>query len=296
MNKILYLVTLLFSLTISSQDFQGQAFYKTQTAMDFGSWGDRMSAEQKKAMKERMKPFLEPVYILTFDKTKSIYKQEETLDAPGGGGGGRGWGRMMSSSGGPVFKDISSKKSLESREFMGKKFLISNDQDRIKWVLEKEQKMIGNYLCFKATAQLKKPKTMTSAWRNAEKDSNQTKENDAKQEDKDGESDKKVEKLDEVVVNAEVETITAWYTPQIPVSHGPAEYGGLPGLILELTTGSTVMLCTKVVMNPEKRIEISAPTKGESVTRNEFDNIVEVKVKEMRDMWRGGRSKSIRKN
>ncbi len=295
MNKVLCVFLFLFSTSISSQDFQGQAFYKTQTAMDFGSWGDRMSAEQKKAMKERMKPFLEPVYILTFDKTKSIYKQEETLDAPGGGGG-RGWGRMMSSSGGPVFKDISSKKSLESREFMGKKFLISNDQDRIKWVLEKEQKMIGNYLCFKATAQLKKPKTMTSAWRNAEKDSNQTKENDAKQEDKDGESDKKVEKLDEVVVNAEVETITAWYTPQIPVSHGPAEYGGLPGLILELTTGSTVMLCTKVVMNPEKRIEISAPTKGESVTRNEFDNIVEVKVKEMRDMWRGGRSKSIRKN
>ena len=295
MNKDLCVFLFLFSTSISSQDFQGQAFYKTQTAMDFGSWGDRMSAEQKKAMKERMKPFLEPVYILTFDKTKSIYKQEETLDAPGGGGG-RGWGRMMSSSGGPVFKDISSKKSLESREFMGKKFLISNDQDRIKWVLEKEQKMIGNYLCFKATAQLKKPKTMTSAWRNAEKDSNQTKENDAKQEDKDGESDKKVEKLDEVVVNAEVETITAWYTPQIPVSHGPAEYGGLPGLILELTTGSTVMLCTKVVMNPEKRIEISAPTKGESVTRNEFDNIVEVKVKEMRDMWRGGRSKSIRKN
>jgi len=296
MNKVLCVFLFLFSTSISSQDFQGQAFYKTQTAMDFGSWGDRMSAEQKKAMKERMKPFLEPVYILTFDKTKSIYKQEETLDAPGGGGGGRGWGRMMSSSGGPVFKDISSKKSLESREFMGKKFLISNDQDRIKWVLEKEQKMIGNYLCFKATAQLKKPKTMTSAWRNAEKDSNQKKENDAKQEDKDGESDKKVEKLDEVVVNAEVETITAWYTPQIPVSHGPAEYGGLPGLILELTTGSTVMLCTKVVMNPEKRIEISAPTKGESVTRNEFDNIVEVKVKEMRDMWRGGRSKSIRKN
>ena len=295
MNKVLCVFLFLFSTSISSQDFQGQAFYKTQTAMDFGSWGDKMSAEQKEAMKERMKPFLEPVYILTFDKTKSIYKQEETLDAPGGGGG-RGWGRMMSSSGGPVFKDISSKKSLESREFMGKKFLISNDQDRIKWVLEKEQKMIGNYLCFKATAQLKKPKTMTSAWRNAEKDSNQTKENDAKQEDKDGESDKKVEKLDEVVVNAEVETITAWYTPQIPVSHGPAEYGGLPGLILELTTGSTVMLCTKVVMNPEKRIEISAPTKGESVTRNEFDNIVEVKVKEMRDMWRGGRSKSIRKN
>ena len=66
--------------------------------MDLGSWGDRMSAEQKKAMKERMKPYLEPVYILTFDKTKSIYKQEERLDAPGSGGG-RGWGRMMAATG-----------------------------------------------------------------------------------------------------------------------------------------------------------------------------------------------------
>ena len=159
--------------------------------------------------------------------------------------------------------------------------------------MQKEQKMIGSYLCFKATAQVQKPKTMTSAWRNAEKDS---KEDDNKQKNTDDQSDKNTEKLDEIVVTAEVETITAWYTPQIPVSHGPAEYGGLPGLILELTTENTVMLCTKVVMNPEKRIQISAPTKGEFVTRSEFENIVEVKVKEMRDMWRGGRSKSIRKN
>ena len=100
-NIITLLLIFLFSIPFVAQDFQGQAFYKTQTAMDLGSWGDRMSAEQKKAMKERMKPYLEPVYILTFDKTKSIYKQEERLDAPGSGGG-RGWGRMMAATGGPV--------------------------------------------------------------------------------------------------------------------------------------------------------------------------------------------------
>ena len=277
------------------QEFQAQAFYKTQTAMDLGSWGDRMSAEQKKAMKERMKPFLEPVYILTFDKTKSIYKQEETLDAPGSGGG-RGWGRMMAASGGPVYKDVVSKKSLQSTEFMGKKFLISNDQDNIKWVMQNESKMIGSYLCFKATAQVKKPKTMTSAWRNAEKDSKKSKENGNNLENDNNQTNTKVEKLEEVVINAEIETITAWYSPQIPVSHGPAEYGGLPGLILELTNDRTVMLCTKVVMNPEKRIDISEPTKGEFVTKGEFENIVEVKVKEMRDMWRGQRGKSSRRN
>ena len=277
MNKLLFISALLLSLSISSQDFQGQAFYKTQTSMDFGSWGDRMSAEQKKAMKERMKPFLEPVYILTFDKTKSIYQQEETLDAPGSGGG-RGWGRMWASAGGPVYKDLVSKKSLQSTEFMGKKFLISNDPDKIKWVMEKEQKMIGNYLCFKATAKVPKPKTMTSVWRKTEKQNDSIK--------------------DSTIDESEDEhlTITAWYTPQIPVSHGPAQYGGLPGLILELTNDNTVMLCTKVVMNPEKRIQISEPKKGEFVSRVEFENIVEVKTKEMRDMWRGGRSKSIRKN
>ena len=294
-NIITLFAISLMSLCLNSQDFQGQAFYKTQTAMDLGSWGDRMSAEQKKAMKERMKPYLEPVYVLTFDKTKSIYKQEETLDAPGSGGG-RGWGRMMAATGGPVYKDVSSKKSLQSTEFMGKKFLISNDEDNIKWVMENEQKMIGNYLCFKATAKVKKPKTMTSAWRNAEKESKKSKENNDSQEKTDNQADSKVEKLDEVVVTAETETITAWYSPQIPVSHGPAEYGGLPGLILELTNDRTVMLCTKVVMNPEKRIVISEPTKGEFVTKVEFENIVEVKVKEMRDMWRGQRGNSSRRN
>ena len=48
MNKILQILIFTFTISVSSQDFQGQAFYKTQTSMDFGSWGDRMSAEQKK--------------------------------------------------------------------------------------------------------------------------------------------------------------------------------------------------------------------------------------------------------
>ena len=208
---------------------------------------------------------------------------------------------QITDNGGETWREIDNidgapNQSYVNAIYMGKKFLISNDEDNIKWVMENEQKMIGNYLCFKATAKVKKPKTMTSAWRNAEKDSKKSKENNDSLEKTDNQGDSKVEKLDEVVVTAEIETITAWYSPQIPVSHGPAEYGGLPGLILELTNDRTVMLCTKVVMNPEKRIVISEPTKGEFVTKVEFENIVEVKVKEMRDMWRGQRGKSSRRN
>jgi GLPGLI family protein len=45
-------------------------------------------------------------------------------------------------------------------------------------------------------------------------------------------------------------TITAWYTPEIPVNQGPENYWGLPGLILEINDGKTVILCSKIVLNP----------------------------------------------
>ena len=41
---------------------------------------------------------------------------------------------------------------------------------------------------------------------------------------------------DEMVT--EEETITAWYTLDIPVNNGPSRYHGLPGLILEVNDGS----------------------------------------------------------
>ena len=261
---ILFFLTL-GSFSITAQDFQGKAYYKTKTTMDFGSWGDKMSSERKKMMKERMRPYLEPTFILTFDREKSMYKEQERLDAPGSGGRS-GWGKMMSGNGGPIFKNLKTKKFIQDSEFMGKKFLITDSVNKFNWVLEKEQKMIGNYLCFKATAEIPKKKTISSEWR-------------------------KLEKSDSTEIQNEYTKVNAWYSPQIPIANGPAEFDGLPGLILELNYEKTVILCTKVVMNPEKKIQINEPRKGEVVSKNEYDKIVEVKVKEMREMYRGPRSK-----
>ena len=84
MKRTLILFFLILgTFSIIAQDFQGKAYYKTKTTMDFGSWGDKMSSERKKMMKERMRPYLEPTFILTFDREKSIYKEQERLDAPG---------------------------------------------------------------------------------------------------------------------------------------------------------------------------------------------------------------------
>mgnify|MGYP003957554847 CR=1 FL=1 len=93
----------------------------------------------------------------------------------------------------------------------------------------------------------------------------------------------KVEKIEEVVVDAKIETIVAWYTPQIPISNGPEQSYGLPGLILELNTKNTTMLCSKIVLNPEKKDEIIRPTKGDVVTKKEYTDMVQFKMQEMRD-------------
>ena len=83
--------------------------------------------------------------------------------------------------------------------------------------------------------------------------------------------------------------IIAWYTPQIPIQTGPDEYWGLPGLILELKSGKTTMLCSKIVLNPKDEVEINIPSKGKSVGRDEYKKIVMDKVNEMQEMYGGGR-------
>jgi len=61
-------LTLLFTFAVTSfslynentaiQDFQGKAYYFSQSKMDLGDWGARMSEAQKKQMKDRLKKHL----------------------------------------------------------------------------------------------------------------------------------------------------------------------------------------------------------------------------------------------
>ena len=95
--------------------------------------------------------------------------------------------------------------------------------------------------------------------------------------------------MDQIEVPKEV-VVTAWYTPEIPVNQGPEGYWGLPGLILEVNDGKTVILCSKIVLNPKEKVEIKAVSKGKVVSQKEFDEIMIKKMEEFRDMnqSRGG--------
>ena len=299
-NKvILLLFTLLFATNIKAQDFQGQAYYFSKTTMDMSRWdrGGKMSEAQKKQMEARMKPWLEKTYILTFNKEESIFKEDEKLE---GGPGGRApsmWGSSFSA--GLQYKNIKEKIFLQDQEFFGKQFLITEQMAPYAWKMGSETKKIGQYTCYKAT--MTRPSSELNFTSTNRRDREKKKE-EKKKDSTSVVSDANVavavvkKEKEEIEEKQEMVEVVAWYSPMIPVSQGPTEYWGLPGLILELSAGNTTMLCSKIVMNPEEKIEIKRPTKGEVVTKKEYNEIITGKMQEMRDnrgRGSGGRSRGI---
>lgn len=257
----------------SLQDFQGVAFYKSKTRMDLGNWGARLSEEQKKEVASRMQNRLEKTYILTFNREESMFKEEEKIDALSGATDS--WGKNFTP--GEQYKNVKTNSQIQNQEFYGKKFLVKDSLQPITWKIADEIKQIGKYNCFKATALIP---TNELTWYDFSWNKLRAKE---KKPTNGGDEIK-----DEMVEMTEVE---AWFTPQIPVGHGPLEYWGLAGLILEVSAGDTTLLCSKIVLNADEKVKIEASKKGDVVTKQEYQAIIVKKMKEFRDN-RGGRSRN----
>ncbi|WP_298139302.1 GLPGLI family protein [Flavobacterium sp.] len=287
MKKIFFSVTFLLAFITSNaqKDFQGMAVYESKTSTaEFKSRMDGnkdITPEMQKMIEERMKKMFEKTFILNFDKTSSIYKEEEKLDAPGQGGGGM---RMMSSmmgGGGTYYKNAKDKMYTVDKEFMGKEFLVKDTLTNYKWKMEGETREIGGYVCYKATAVIPASKTDFRNFRPKKEEDLKKAEEKAK-----AEGEKKTSFFDEVDLPKDI-TITAWYTMDIPVNQGPEAYWGLPGLILEVNDGKTTILCSKIVLNPKEKAEIKAPNNGKQVSQKEYDEIVMKKMEEMMEMNQG---------
>ena len=264
----------------SAQAFQGMAVYESKTSTaEFKARmaGNRnVTPEMQKNMEEGMKSMFEKTFVLNFDKTASIYKEEEKLEGPGQGGGMR-FMSSMTGAGGTLYKNVKEKYYAVDKDLMGKEFLVKDSLSSLNWKMESETRVIGGYNCFKATAVI--PVSQTD-FRNLR--TRNTEETTAKKEDK----EKKTNFMDNLEMPKET-IVTAWYTPEIPVNQGPDKYWGLPGLILEVNDGKTVILCSKVVLNSKTKAEIKAPTKGKEISQKEFDETTTKKMQEMREMYQG---------
>jgi len=264
----------LMTFSLNAQEFQGQATYISKSTMDLGNWGKRLSEAQKKQVMARLKNRLEKTYVLNFNKEESIFKEGDKLDAMSGATDS--WGKNFAA--GDQYKNVKTNTQIQDQEFYGKRFLVKDKLQPIQWVMGKETKQIGNYTCFKATASIP---TDELTWYSFSWDKIRRSNTTASAETTD------VETSEPEIPMTEVE---AWYTPQIPVGHGPSEYWGLPGLILEVSAGDTTMLCSKLVINPEEKLEIEAPEKGKETTKAAYQETLVTKMKEFRDN-RMGRSR-----
>lgn len=82
-------------------------------------------------------------------------------------------------------------------------------------------------------------------------------------------------------MNLEGDTVIAWFAPEIPVSAGPAEYYGLPGIVLAVERlGETVLLATSINLMPPPAELLVKPDKGKKISPEAFDRIVEEKLEE----------------
>lgn len=280
-----------FTIAIAAQITSGQATYQSKTTVDMDFGGPQMTEQMKEQIAEMMKKALEKTYILDFNKEESIYKEEEKLAAPGAGGG------MMAMMGnftaGAQYKNTKEDLYLQEQEFFGKQFLIADSLPKLEWTLVNESKQIGQYVVFKATAIKKLGDTDFQSLRRRNRNSEAEKEESTTKKDS-----TEFDIMEEVEIPNEIE-IVAWYTPQIPISQGPGEFSGLPGLILEIQADRTSVLCSKIVLNPKEVIEIKKPSKGQKVTQVEYQKIVKDKIEEMQEMYGGrgrGRGMQIRMN
>lgn len=287
MYKIILLLTalVLSSIGLRAQEFQGMAVYESKTSTaDFKTrmeGNKNMTPEMIKNIEDRMKKMFEKTFILNFDKSASIYKEEEKLDAPGqGGGGGMRFMASFAGGGGTFYKNVKEKTYTVDKEFMGKEFLVKDTLTNLKWKMEGETRVIGGYNCYKATAVKQVSKTDFRNFRPRDEKKEENKEGKAPA------TEKKSGIMDMMEMPKE-QIITAWYTPEIPVNQGPEGYWGLPGLILEVNDGKTVILCSKVVLNPKEKVIIKPATNGKVITQKDFDETMIKKMEEMREMNRG---------
>lgn len=267
MKKTIFLLSILFfPALIFSQNFQGIAYYVSQTSMkNFSISSPDMTPEMNEKMRENMKKAFEETYILSFTNFESLYQEEEKLNTPKPSSNGIKVEVAFSGGGNrsKYYKNLKTKKYLNEAEIFDKEFLIDDDLEIFNWTMVNEQKMIGNYTCYKA--QIVIPVT-------AEK----------KKEFEEFKIKKEEGKTNFFIpMEPKDKIIEAWYTLDIPIPNGPREYWGLPGLILELHDGDTTLLCSKIILNPSEKIEIKIPKSGKKVTQKVFDEIEKKKMKSM---------------
>tara|TARA_B100001093_G_scaffold519517_1_gene608911 strand:+ start:4076 stop:4981 length:906 start_codon:yes stop_codon:yes gene_type:complete len=284
MRNFFFFLTLISLPFLSAQELQGKAIYKSKSKIEISLEGRNIPAAQKQIIMERMKKMSEKSFELSFNQKESSYKEQEQLKTGAAAGRMRMFFAGMGSSGSAYYKNIQEKIYLNQNELFGKVFLIQDELPQWEWKMHPETKKIGNHACYKATATRVRDTVLIKRFEQMQADAKPKKEKDS------AETKKRPRRqglLSRIGVGENPE-ITAWFTPEIPVSQGPSDYWGLPGLILEINDGRSSLLCSEIRLNQDTEDKIKRPSKGKKVTQQEYNTIMADKMEEMSEQFKAG--------
>jgi len=93
-----------------------------------------------------------------------------------------------------------------------------------------------------------------------------------------------------------LQTVEAWFTPMIPIMSGPADYVGLPGLILhvDIDEGTKTITAKEVFLEELEKNLIVKPTEGKKISREDFEILQKEKKQEL-NMNRSRLHKNIKR-
>jgi GLPGLI family protein len=264
---IISFVCLFIGLGGQAQDFQGRAEYVSKIILkkDVEITETKVGKDPafNSMLVDAMKKASEKKYLLVFNKQECLYEEIQELEKPKAASNGM-FISVKFSGDGKRYLNTKEKSKISESEIFGKEFLIVEPLVKLDWQLVNETKKIGEYSCYKAEIVV----PVTEKQKSDYNDFLKKQENKISlfpiQEPKD-------------------KVVTAWYTPEIPVSLGPLNYWGLPGLILEVNEGNMIILCSKVTLSAKENSKIKVPNSGKKVTQAEFDALEKEKTDSMKD-------------
>jgi len=276
MKKTIFLLAITLNATVFyAQKISGIATYESKASIEglMPKKEDIKGAtdEMMDMVKEMMKSFSEKTFTLTFNQDASVYEEEVNI-LPGDNPFAETIKVISSSTYGIYYKNPKEGYYAQAKEIFDKEFTVKDSLEVFNWELGTETKQIGNYTCFKATAT--KTNDLSAFEKFKEEQEEKVKD------------DNSTNFLSMIDIPKETH-ITAWYTPEIPIPQGPFNFWGLPGLIMEVNDGTTTILCSKIVLNPKKKIQIKEPKKGKIVTEKEFQKTMMEKVEGIQKSSKG---------
>ncbi|MDI1324933.1 MAG: GLPGLI family protein [Algoriphagus sp.] len=242
-----------------AQQLTGRVYYKASNQLILNMDSTEMNPDQLAEMKAMMEKPWERDYILSFTQTESNWQQVENLESSPSTTPPGEMTIMLSGSGDEIlYKNIAEQVYLQEQEFMGKEFLIKDALEPVDWKLSDETKKIGDYTVQKATYTKVEDSQRFSTGMT------------------------EMENVKDTIL------VTVWFAPEIPVAHGPENYYGLPGLILEVHNDGRSYYCEKIELNPSAEpVAIEYPKGGKEVTFEEFNTNQEESIKLMMNRYQG---------